>query len=89
MSERLTDGQLNQIESAANGMDSWVYGVTVKDLINDLRHYKKLAEERGAALELYADKSNWELPSFGRGHSPVTSDRGERARQALGKEQQP
>jgi hypothetical protein len=35
------------------------------------------------ALEFYANKENWELPSFGRGHSEVTSDRGSRARAAL------
>ncbi|MEK4188067.1 hypothetical protein [Paenibacillus sp. FSL L8-0494] len=34
-------------------------------------------------LEFYANKEHWELPSFGRGHSKVTSDRGSKARELL------
>ncbi|OME55144.1 hypothetical protein [Paenibacillus odorifer] len=34
-------------------------------------------------LEFYANQENWELPSFGRGQSKVTSDRGSKARELL------
>jgi hypothetical protein len=40
-------------------------------------------EEMQKTLEFYGSKENWELPSFGQGHSAVVSDRGERARQTL------
>ncbi|MNO22844.1 hypothetical protein D3C76_126300 [compost metagenome] len=35
------------------------------------------------ALKFYANQEHWELPSFGRGHSKVTSDRGSKARELL------
>ncbi|OMC92950.1 hypothetical protein, partial [Paenibacillus odorifer] len=34
-------------------------------------------------LEFYANQEHWELPSFGRGQSMVTSDRGSKARELL------
>ncbi|WP_218643168.1 hypothetical protein [Paenibacillus odorifer] len=34
-------------------------------------------------LEFYANQEHWELPSFGRGQSKVTSDRGSKARDLL------
>ncbi|AWV35183.1 hypothetical protein [Paenibacillus odorifer] len=34
-------------------------------------------------LEFYANQEHWELPSFGRGQSKVTSDRGSKARELL------
>ena len=40
-------------------------------------------ERKDEALRFYENKENWELPSFGRGHSAVISDRGKRAREAL------
>lgn len=49
----------------------------------------QLVEEQRKTIGFYADKQNWELPSFGRGHSAAVSDRGYLARQALGKEQNP
>ncbi|UVI31183.1 hypothetical protein [Paenibacillus spongiae] len=62
-------------------------GDHIRQLEVQITELQNLAEERGKALEFYADKENWELPSFGRGHSPVVSDRGQSARQALGKEE--
>ncbi|WP_340391985.1 hypothetical protein [Paenibacillus sp. FSL E2-0190] len=35
------------------------------------------------ALEFYANQEHWSLPSFGRGQSKVTSDRGSKARELL------
>ncbi|MEK5419406.1 hypothetical protein [Paenibacillus sp. FSL L8-0708] len=35
------------------------------------------------ALEFYANQEHWELPSFGRGQSKVTSDKGSKAREFL------
>ncbi|WP_405173779.1 hypothetical protein [Paenibacillus sp. FSL H8-0260] len=34
-------------------------------------------------LDFYANQEHWELPSFGRGQSMVTSDRGSKARELL------
>jgi len=34
-------------------------------------------------LDFYANQEHWELPSFGRGQSKVTSDRGSKARELL------
>ncbi|OMD76886.1 hypothetical protein [Paenibacillus odorifer] len=34
-------------------------------------------------LEFYANQEHWELPSFGRGQSKVTSDKGSKARELL------
>jgi DNA-binding transcriptional MerR regulator len=40
-------------------------------------------KEMQKTLSFYAEPQNWELPYFGRGHSVVTTDRGNLARQAL------
>ncbi|OMC72992.1 hypothetical protein BK121_08765 [Paenibacillus odorifer] len=50
---------------------------------------KRLAEAQQTiarqreVLGFYANQEHWELPSFGRGQSKVTSDRGSKARELL------
>jgi hypothetical protein len=89
MSERLTD---EQIETVEQNCVVWVpgYGMSsrIRQAFADLRHYKQLAEERGKALEFYADLGNYFAASLGR-VSETDADKGERARKALGKEQNP
>jgi hypothetical protein len=101
MSERLTNEEWRQAQSAFRGNDiqlieHWLYWVG-----KGLEHLQQLADERGKALEWYANESNHneslepyqcpftkqELIRYQTIDAPIVSDKGERARQALGKEQ--
>lgn len=94
MSERLTDERIDAVERMIiSWLPSGVESIRSEgaQVFAELRHYKKLAEERGAALEWYADEDHYTDGDIGYLHnkSTVEYDGGERARQALGKEPQP
>lgn len=55
--------------------------------INQMNHYKKLAEQQGEALEFYADESTYDIEHLSKhGYIIIDRDGGEIARKALGKE---
>lgn len=89
MSKQLTDEQIESLR-VDSIYEYIIVGSDIRKLIRDLRHYKKLAEERGAALEFYASEETYDIEHLNRhGYIIIDKDGGERARQALGKEQQP
>ncbi|MEK4196173.1 hypothetical protein NYE59_24050 [Paenibacillus sp. FSL L8-0323] len=55
----------------------------VDDACRELAEAQQTVSRQREVLEFYADQEHWELPSFGRGQSKVTSDRGSKARELL------
>ncbi|OME55581.1 hypothetical protein BSK59_14000 [Paenibacillus odorifer] len=96
---RITVGDFNSLlaaleESKQQLADSMERERGLKHLCNQSleekeRANRELAEAQQTiarqreVLEFYANQEHWELPSFGRGHSKVTSDKGSKARELL------
>jgi hypothetical protein len=92
MKPQFTKEQLDEFWNAADSSrgDKSHFRADIFQLIEALNdsyeneaELKSKVEEMQKTLEFYGTADNWELPSFGQGHSAVVSDRGERARQAL------
>lgn len=56
---------------------------TNKELRKKLSEAQQTIARQREVLDFYANQEHWELPSFGRGQSMVTSDRGSKARELL------
>jgi len=52
-------------------------------LAKELAEAQQTIARQREVLDFYANQEHWELPSFGRGQSMVTSDRGSKARELL------
>ncbi|MEK3969480.1 hypothetical protein [Paenibacillus sp. FSL H7-0323] len=53
------------------------------DMNRQLAEAQQTIARQREVLDFYANQEHWELPSFGRGQSKVTSDRGSKARELL------
>ncbi|MEK4488327.1 hypothetical protein NYE44_01570 [Paenibacillus sp. FSL L8-0493] len=61
--------------------NQWLNDLVEKTV--ELAEAQQTIARQQEALDFYANQEHWELPSFGRGQSKVTSDRGSKARELL------